>query len=202
MRDGLDDERDPAPIGCPAWRVAGHGLTVAKRKEREESNVCSILWHTRFMAIVPAEPEPRHVWVKGASDYGPTRPGLILNWQYAPVHNATTPSWVALVLVAPFPDAALIEWVSADRLIGIRDLHPPMDTDSPRRRHVWVDGSGGYRRPGLVISWRRNGGGWEAYVAIGSDGSVLLTWEPANQLHPVTDDRPASLTPRPPEERR
>jgi hypothetical protein len=124
MLDGLDDERDPTPIRCPAWRVAGHGLTVAKRKEREESNVYSILWHTRFMAIVPAEPEPRHVWVKGASDYGPTRPGLILNWQYAPVHNATTPSWVALVLVAPFPDAVLIEWVSADRLIGIRDPSP------------------------------------------------------------------------------
>jgi hypothetical protein len=81
--------------------------------------------------------------------------------------------------------------------------HLLMDSDSPRRRHVWVDGSGGYRRPGLVISWRRtDGGAWEAYVAVGKDGSVLLSWEPANQLHPVTDDRPASMTPRPREERR
>jgi hypothetical protein len=30
-----------------------------------------------------------------------------------------------------------------------------MDPEQPKRQHVWVDCSGGYRRPGLVIAWRR-----------------------------------------------
>jgi hypothetical protein len=65
-----------------------------------------------------------------------------------------------------------------------------MDRDSPKRRHVWVDGSGGYRQPGLVIAWRRREGldGWEAYVAVARDGTVLVGWEPSSNLHPVADD--------------
>ena len=65
-----------------------------------------------------------------------------------------------------------------------------MTGDHVRRRHVWVDGAGGYRRPGLVITWRRTGGTeWEAYVArLHGHGEVLITWEPASNLHPVTDD--------------
>jgi hypothetical protein len=57
-------------------------------------------------------------------------------------------------------------------------------------RHVWVNGAGGYRRPGLVIAWRRtDAGSWEAYAAT-ITGGVLLTWEPAASLQPVTDNRP------------
>ena len=58
----------------------------------------------------------------------------------------------------------------------------------PKRRHVWVDCSGGYRRPGLVIAWRRTAEVWEAYVAILQGPSVLVTWEKATNLHPVRDD--------------
>ena len=74
-----------------------------------------------------------------------------------------------------------------------------MGSDEPKRRHVWVDGTGGYRYPGLVITWRRtsDGSGWEAYVAHSHrDGGALLTWELASALHPVADDR-YQQTPRP-----
>lgn len=63
-----------------------------------------------------------------------------------------------------------------------------MERDEPKRRHVWVDCSGGFRYPGLVITWRRTAGGWEAYVAILQDNSVLVTWEKASDLHPVRDE--------------
>jgi hypothetical protein len=63
-----------------------------------------------------------------------------------------------------------------------------MDDDTPKRRHVWVDTSGGHQHPGLVIAWRRRDNGWEAYVAVARDGSVLVTWEQASRLHPVVDD--------------
>lgn len=58
----------------------------------------------------------------------------------------------------------------------------------PKRRHVWVDRSGGYRRPGLVIAWRRADDGWEAYVAVQQESAVLVTWEKESSLHPVRDD--------------
>jgi hypothetical protein len=76
-----------------------------------------------------------------------------------------------------------------------------MTIDQVKRQHVWVDGAGGYRRPGLVIAWQRRADGpeWEAYVAQAhGDGSALITWEPATDLHPVTDDGWA-LNPRGPE---
>ena len=63
-----------------------------------------------------------------------------------------------------------------------------MAPEQPRRHHVWVDCSGGYRNPGLVIAWRRASDGWEAYVAILQDSSVLVTWEKAADLHPVRDE--------------
>ena len=69
------------------------------------------------MTCHPTEPVIRHVLV---SRY----PGLVINWQYTPVHNATAPSWTALVLVAPFPEAILVEHVSTDRLVGVRDPSP------------------------------------------------------------------------------
>jgi hypothetical protein len=76
------------------------------------------------MTCQPREPEVRHVWVRGHSDYAPVLPGLVINWQYTPVHNATAPSWTALVLVAPFPEAILVEHVSTDRLVAVRDPSP------------------------------------------------------------------------------
>ena len=70
------------------------------------------------------EPELRHVWVRGQGEYARVLPGLVINWQYTPVHNATSPSWTALVLVAPFPEAILVEHVSTDRLVAVRDASP------------------------------------------------------------------------------
>ena len=63
-----------------------------------------------------------------------------------------------------------------------------MDEDTPKRRHVWLDASGGHQHPGLVIAWRRRDDGWETYVAVARDGSVLITWQQASRLHPVVDD--------------
>ena len=66
---------------------------------------------------------------------------------------------------------------------------PPMDHQSPKRRHVWVNTSGGHVYPGRLIAWRRDdeSSGWEAYVialiasiglfsawAVGSPGLVVL----------------------------
>ena len=36
-----------------------------------------------------------------------------------------------------------------------------MDSVDPRRRHVWVDVSGGGQFPGLIIAWRHGDDGWE-----------------------------------------
>lgn len=131
------------------------------------------------MTCQPREPEVRHVWVRGHSDYAPVSPGLVINWQYTQVHNGTAPSWTALVLVAPFPEAILVEHVSADRLVACATPPPPMDDDTPRRRHVWVDTGGGHKHPGIVIAWRYREDGWEAYVAVARDASVLAKWEQA-----------------------
>lgn len=61
---------------------------------------------------------------------------------------------------------------------------------SPVRRHVWVDSSGGYQYPGLLMAWRRTtDGGWEAQVAVVQLGSVLVEWVEASALHLVTDDQ-------------
>lgn len=89
------------------------------------SNLCSIRRTLLWVAVVePSEPEVRHVWVRGHGEYGPPQPGLVLQWQPAPVRNATSSAWSALVLTAPFLEAVLVQWVSADRLIPIRDATP------------------------------------------------------------------------------
>lgn len=63
-------------------------------------------------------------------------------------------------------------------------------TTSPARRHVWVDSSGGYQYPGLLMAWRRSpDGGWEAQVALVQLETVLVEWVAASALHLVTDDR-------------
>jgi len=59
----------------------------------------------------------------------------------------------------------------------------------PRRRHVWVDRSGGYTYPGLILAWRHDPTGWQAQVAVVRNGAVLVEWVAAATLHPVTDDR-------------
>ena len=83
---------------------------------------------------------------------------------------------------------------------GARSLPPPMDDDIPKRRHVWVDASGGQKYPGLVVAWRRRGDGWQGYVAVARDASVLITgskprasipWSmTAGSCHRVVDNGP------------
>ncbi len=48
----------------------------------------------------------------------------MISWQHAPVHNATSSPWVALVVLAPVAGMLVVEWVSVDRLIDIRDPTP------------------------------------------------------------------------------
>ena len=81
------------------------------------------------MSCQPTEPALRHVWVRGHGDYGSPTPGVVVSWQHAPVHQATAAAWLALVAQAPFGTALLVEWVSAERLIPVRD---PTPTDGPR----------------------------------------------------------------------
>lgn len=54
----------------------------------------------------------------------PVHPGLVISWQYSPVHKVTDSSWTALVLVSPFDGAVLVEWVNADRLSPVSDSTP------------------------------------------------------------------------------
>ena len=67
------------------------------------------------------------MWVRGHGEHASTRPGLVLQWQYAPIRNATAAAWSALVLTASFPEAILVQWVSADQLVPIRDPTPMDD---------------------------------------------------------------------------
>ena len=76
------------------------------------------------MPIEPAQPDVRHVWVRGA----PVHPGLVISWQFSLVHKVTDSTWTALVVVSPFPGAMLVECVNADRLEPIRD---PTPADGP-----------------------------------------------------------------------
>lgn len=57
-------------------------------------------------------------------DHAPVRPGLVINWQHSPSHEITESAWDALVVVAPFSGAVLVEWVNAERIEPIRDPSP------------------------------------------------------------------------------
>ena len=72
----------------------------------------------------PVEPQIRHVWVRGRGDYGPAKPGVVVAWQHAPVRNATSSAWNALVITVPFAGGLLVEWVGGDRLLPVRDPEP------------------------------------------------------------------------------
>ena len=74
--------------------------------------------------LEPSEPDIAHVGVRGHGNTRIVQPGLVLQWQHTPIHNATAPAWSALVLIAPFPGAVAVRWVSADQLIPIRDPTP------------------------------------------------------------------------------
>lgn len=63
-----------------------------------------------------------------------------------------------------------------------------MSAPTPTHRHVWVDCSGGYTCPGLIMAWRRDPTGWHAQVAVVRDRTVVVQWTPASALHPVADD--------------
>lgn len=72
----------------------------------------------------PDEPSERHVWVRGHLDYGAPVPGVVVSWQHTPVHNANAADWLALVVMNPFGNALLLQWVGAERLIPVRDPTP------------------------------------------------------------------------------
>ena len=76
------------------------------------------------MICEPAPPEVQHVWVRGAGGIGPPDPGVVVDWQRAPVHNANTSDWIALVACCPFEAALIVHWVGAERLIPVRDPRP------------------------------------------------------------------------------
>ena len=61
------------------------------------------------------------MWVHGPARIGEPTPGVVVCWQHAPVHGATAAAWVALVAQCPVPGELLLAWVSADRLVGVRD---------------------------------------------------------------------------------
>lgn len=63
-----------------------------------------------------------------------------------------------------------------------------MAPPNPGRRHVWVDCSGGYQCPGLIMAWRQSADGWQAQVAVVCQANVLVQWVPGATLYPVTDD--------------
>ena len=76
------------------------------------------------MSCEPAEPGVRHVWVHSPARIGPPDPGVVVDWQRAPVHTVNTSAWVALVARCPFDAALVVEWVSADRLVAVHDPRP------------------------------------------------------------------------------
>jgi len=78
----------------------------------------------RGVSQVPIVPTGKFVWVRNHNDQGSPRPGVVICWQHAPVHNATAAEWVALVAQSPFGSALLIDWVGAERLLPIRDDTP------------------------------------------------------------------------------
>jgi hypothetical protein len=49
---------------------------------------------------------------------------VVVDWQRALVHNSNTSEWIALVACCPFEAALLVEWVSAEKLIAVRDPRP------------------------------------------------------------------------------
>ena len=73
------------------------------------------------MDCVPQTPQLQHVWVRGHGDIGPPDPGVVISWQYSPVHNATTSDWIALVATCPYDTALQLHWVGAERLLPVRD---------------------------------------------------------------------------------
>jgi hypothetical protein len=56
----------------------------------------------------------------------------VLQWQYAPVRNATAAVWSALVLAAPFPEAVSVRWVSANQTGAAR--RGPQRSEDTRRQ--------------------------------------------------------------------
>ena len=60
----------------------------------------------------------RQRWVRRA------HPGVVVQWQYLPVHNATASGWAALVVHVPFEGAVAMEWVPAERVEPIADPAP------------------------------------------------------------------------------
>jgi hypothetical protein len=107
----------PTPDGGLFPRLKGRGAAQA-------TVPVEIRLHARAAAVLDDLVEQT-----GADGgYGPPTAGLVVSWQYAPVRNATAADWVTLVAQAPFGTVLLVEWVSAERLIAVRD---PTPTDGP-----------------------------------------------------------------------
>jgi hypothetical protein len=74
--------------------------------------------------LQPSTPTGWHVWVTGNGGYVAPTPGVVVQWQYLPVHNATASGWAALVVHVPFEGAVAMEWVPAERVEPIVDPAP------------------------------------------------------------------------------
>ena len=72
----------------------------------------------------PQEPDLRHVWVQGSAGIGDPVPAVVMGWAPAPVRHAGASPWICLVAACPQGTALLVEWVSGDRVVGVRDPTP------------------------------------------------------------------------------
>lgn len=138
----------------------------------------------------PAEPRIRHVWVHHSwPAHGQPVPGVVITWQRAGVESGVHPPWLALVAIQRAPGNLIVRWAPARHVRPVRDDTPAPGT---RRRtpvrHLWVAplSKGLQPTPALLVEWRRGGGGWEAQVAQAHGESMLVSWEPADRLAPIT----------------
>lgn len=76
------------------------------------------------MPTQPQEPDLRHVWVHNPAGIGDPVPAVVMGWAPAPVRSAKASPWICLVAACPQGSALLVEWVSADRVVGVRDATP------------------------------------------------------------------------------
>jgi hypothetical protein len=80
------------PLPEPGWTASPSTVCgtvssppgAADRRSASYSNARSKLSYYGAMTCQPREPDIRHVWVRGHSDYAPVLPGLVINWQHTP----------------------------------------------------------------------------------------------------------------------
>lgn len=143
-------------------------------------------------------PSVRHVWVHSHGRYTYPAPGVVAGWHQ---QLGTEPSQgLALVAVQRATANVAIEWVPVDLLDPITDATPGTWTSRGRSdiRHVWRGPlyDGGPPAPAILVDKRRANDGWQVQLAIVNTraGSVLVDWQPARTVRPVTDDAATSPT--------